>query len=161
MNKRMITSGIILTIATVGQIILAILLYNPEGNTAWINAGWVILWISAIFGWLPIITFRRKGKVNGRGYIHTTVLVESGVYGIVRHPQYLAGILISIALPMITQHWLVAVPGIVAIIINYLNTYDEEEGCIEKFGEAYRQYMERVPRLNFLAGIVRAIRRRC
>lgn len=157
----MITSGIILTIATVGQIILAILLYNPEGNTAWINAGWVILWISAIFGWLPIITFRRKGKVNGRGYIHTTVLVESGVYGIVRHPQYLAGILISIALPMITQHWLVAVPGIVAIIINYLNTYDEEEGCIEKFGEAYRQYMERVPRLNFLAGIVRAIRRRC
>lgn len=159
-NKRMILYATLLTIASVGQIILTFLLYDPEGNTTLINIGWGVLMLSAIFGWLPIFTFRSKGKVKGWGYIHTTVLVDSGIYGIVRHPQYLAGILISAALPMITHHWLVVVLGLIAAVINYLDTFNEEEGCIEKFGEAYRQYMERVPRLNFIAGIVRALRHR-
>ena len=123
-NKKMIIYSSILTIAAVGQIYFAFLLYNPEGNVTLINIGWAVLWVSAIFGWLPIFTFRRKGEVKGRGYIRTTVLVDSGIYGIVRHPQYLAGILISMALPMITQHWLVAVFGFVTAVIYYLNTFD-------------------------------------
>lgn len=157
-NKKMIIYAIVLTIAAVGQIILAFFLYDPEGNIPLINIGWGVLMLSAVFGWLPIFTFRRKGSVKGRGYIHTTVLVDSGIYGIVRHPQYLAGVLMSIALPMISQHWLVAMLGLVAAII-YLNTHDEEKGCIEKFGEEYRLYMERVPRMNFVLGIIRSIRR--
>ena len=159
-SKRAIISGVLLTIVAVGQIILAIVLYDTEGNTTLINFGWIILMVSSVFGWLPIFTFRKKGKVEGRSYIHTTVLVDSGIYAFVRHPQYLAGVLISIALPMISQHWSVALLGLLGIGIYYLDTFDEEERCIEKFGEAYRQYMRRVPRLNFIAGIVRAIRYR-
>ena len=159
-NRKMIISGIILTIAAVGQIVLAFLLYNPDGNETLINIGWGVLMVSAIFGWLPIFTFRRKGGVKGRGYIHTTVLVDSGVFSIVRHPQYLAGVLMNIALPMISQHWLIAVLGLIAAVINYVSTFDEEKGCIEKFGDDYRHYMERVPRMNFIYGIVRALRRR-
>jgi protein-S-isoprenylcysteine O-methyltransferase Ste14 len=155
----MIAFAIVLTIASVGQIILAFLLYDPEGNTLLINIGWCVLMLSAIFGWLPIITFRRKGGVKGKGYIHTTVLVDEGIYAIVRHPQYLAGVLINAALPMITQHWTVAVLGMIAAAINYLNTYDEEKGCIEKFGEEYKIYMQSVPRMNFIIGIIRAIRK--
>jgi protein-S-isoprenylcysteine O-methyltransferase Ste14 len=158
-NKMMALYGIILTIAVVGQIIAAVLLYDPTANAAIINTGWGVMMLSAIFGWLPIFTFRRKGNVEGRGYINTTVLVDSGVYSIVRHPQYLAGILLNIALVLITQHWLVAVLGFIAIIVNYVNTYTEEEGCIEKFGDTYRQYMEKVPRLNFILGIIRKISR--
>jgi protein-S-isoprenylcysteine O-methyltransferase Ste14 len=159
MNKKMIISATILTVVAVGQIILAILLYNPEDNVVLINIGWGVLMLSAVFGWLPIFTFRKKGKVKGRGYIRTTVLVDSGIYGIVRHPQYLAGVLMGIALPMITQHWLVAVLGIAAIVIYYLDTFAEEEENIQKFGEEYREYMERTPRMNFITGIIRAIRR--
>lgn len=155
----MIISATILTVVAVGQIILAILLYNPEDNVVLINIGWGVLMLSAVFGWLPIFTFRKKGKVKGRGYIRTTVLVDSGIYGIVRHPQYLAGVLMGIALPMITQHWLVAVLGIAAIVIYYLDTFAEEEENIQKFGEEYREYMERTPRMNFITGIIRAIRR--
>jgi len=159
-DRKMLVYGIILTIAAVAQIILAVVLYNPDGVVWLINLGWIVLMVSAVFGWLPIITFRRKGKVEGRSYIHTTVLVDSGVYSIVRHPQYLAGILINVALPMIAQHWLVIVPGVVAGVVNYLGTFDEEERCIEKFGDAYREYQGKVPRLNFVRGIVRAMRRR-
>jgi protein-S-isoprenylcysteine O-methyltransferase Ste14 len=159
-NKNMLVTSVILTVAAVGQIVSAIVFYDPEGNPNLINTGWGVMMLSAIFGWLPIFTFRRKGKVEGRGYIRTTVLVDSGVYAIVRHPQYLAGILMNLALAMITFHWLVVLLGLVAAPIYYLDTFQEEKGCIEKFGEGYQRYMERVPRLNFILGIVRLIRYR-
>jgi len=160
MSKKMMLMAGALTVAAVGQIVLAIVLYDPQASAVVINTGWGILWLSAIFGWLPIYTFRKKGEVKGRGYIQTTKLVDSGVYAIVRHPQYLAGVLMSIALPLITQHWSVAALGVAAAVIYYVNTFEEEKGTIEKFGEAYKQYMQTVPRMNFILGIIRLIRRR-
>lgn len=157
----MIITTTILILTALGQIILAILLYDPNANTAVINLGWVILWISAIFGWLPIFTFKKWGGVpKGKGYIHTTELVDQGIYAIVRHPQYLAGMLISLALPLITHHWAVAVLGVVTAAIYYLNTFDEEASVIEKFGDQYREYMQRVPRVNFLLGTYRILTRK-
>jgi len=117
MSKKTMVYASMLTISAVVQIILVFLLYNPEGNVLLINIGWGVLILSGVFGWLPILTLQRKGKVRGRGYIHTPVLVDSGVYGIVRQPQYLAGVLMSMALPMITQHWLVVVLGFIAATI--------------------------------------------
>ncbi|KPL78870.1 hypothetical protein ADN00_05300 [Ornatilinea apprima] len=153
----MVFLSIPLTIFAVAQILLAFLLYNPQANETVINAGWAILFLSAVFGWLPIFTFRAKGGVKGRGYIQTTVLVDSGIYAIVRHPQYLAGILINIALALISQHGLVALTGVAAAVLYYLGIFDEEKGCIEKFGEEYIQYMKRVPRINFILGIFRIL----
>ena len=34
---------------------------------------------------------------------------------------------------------------------------EEEKRNIEKFGDAYRDYMKRVPRINLLVGIMRQI----
>ena len=154
---KMLISGVVLTITVIGQIVSAFMLYDPQGNAALINMGWGVLMVSAIFGWLPILTFRRKGQVEGRSYIHTTTLVDSGIYAIVRHPQYVAGALIGLALILITPHWLVALCGLATIVNTYVSTFDEEEGCILKFGDEYREYMQRVPRFNFIAGIVRVI----
>jgi protein-S-isoprenylcysteine O-methyltransferase Ste14 len=157
-SRANLLMGIILTIVTVGQIVLSIVLYNSEGIDWLANAGWVVLAISAIFGWLPIYTLRRKGGVSKKkNYMQTTKVVDSGIYGIVRHPQYLAGVQMSIAMPMIAQHWLVAVFGAVAILIYYLDTFSEERSSIEKFGDDYRRYMERVPRMNFFLGMVRKL----
>jgi protein-S-isoprenylcysteine O-methyltransferase Ste14 len=159
MNKRgLLTSGIIMTIFFVGQILAAWLLYNPQANSLVINLGWVVILVSAIFGWLPILTFRSRGKVDGPSYINTTVLVDSGIYSIVRHPQYLAGILINIGLSMITFHWLVIILGVIAGAITYLGTFEEETANLEKFGDEYRTYQNKVPRLNFILGLLRAMR---
>lgn len=155
-NIRVVISATILTIAAVGQIILSFLLYNTAGNVFVRNLGWVILWISAFFGWVPILTLRKWGKVpEGQVYMRTTTLVDRGVYAIVRHPQYLAGMLLGIALALITQHWIVAILGGIVALISYLDTYEEETACIKKFGETYERYRERVPRVNFLLGIAR------
>jgi len=161
MSTRMWIAGILLTIGVVGQIGLAFLLYNEGGNDVICNIGWGILWLSAIFGWLPIFTFKKWGGVpKGKSYIETTQLVDRGVYAIVRHPQYLAGVLMGVALPLIAQHWLVAVLGIPVVAISYLGTLDEEKACIEKFGEDYERYMARVPQVNFVLGLLRWLRRR-
>lgn len=145
-NLKKVIMATILTLAAVGQIILAILLYNKDSNAAVINLGWAILWISAIDGWLPIFTFKRWGGVpKGKDYVHTTLLVDRGVHAIVRQPQYLAGILIGLALPLFSQHWLFAVLGLVVVVITYLNTFKEEQSAIAEFGDSYRKYMQRVP----------------
>lgn len=159
-DKKMIIYGVLITICAVGQIVLAIVFYDPDGSELRINIGWLILMLSGLLGWLPILTFRRLGRLEGRGYMGTTVLVDRGIFGIVRHPQYLAGVLMAIAFPLITWHWLVVVLGLVAAPIYYLNTYDEEERCIQKFGDEYLDYMERVPRMNFLLGLWRVFRRK-
>jgi protein-S-isoprenylcysteine O-methyltransferase Ste14 len=159
-DMKIMVGGVLITICAIGQIILAIVFYDPEGSELRINIGWLILMLSGLLGWLPILAFRRFGRVEGHGYMRTSALVDRGVLGIVRHPQYLAGVLISIALPLITWHWLVVVLGLLAAPIYYWNTYDEEERCIEKFGDDYRDYMKRVPRMNFVLGFWRMIRRR-
>ena len=154
-NKKLLLQGIGLTLAVIGQIICAVVFYDASASSTRINFGWGIMLLSAIFGWLPIFTLRRKGVVEGKSYIHTTVLVDSGVYRIIRHPQYLAGILLNIALFLITMHWSVLLLGLIAIVILYLDTFEEEKNNLEKFGDKYQEYQKRVPRLNFIVGIFR------
>ena len=60
-----------------------------------------------IFGMLPIFEFRKKGKVKkGKSYIYTTKIVDTGIYSIVRHPQFITWILWAIAGMLIFQHWI-------------------------------------------------------
>ena len=91
--------------------------------------------------------------------MQTTVLVDESIYGIVRHPQYLAVILLNLALLLISQHWLSAVLGIPAMVLMYFDIQKADRHEIEKFGEAYQRYMSNVPQINFILGIIRQVRR--
>ena len=143
---------------TIAQIILAFVLRRP-GIEALRTAGVVLWWMGALFGWLPIITLRRKGGVaKGKSYVHTTALVESGLYAVVRHPQMgTAWLLMCLALILIAQHWSSLALGIPTMALVYLDLLKADERLVEKFGDAYRRYIERVPRVNFVAGVVRLV----
>jgi protein-S-isoprenylcysteine O-methyltransferase Ste14 len=65
--------------------------------------------------------------------------------------------LINIGLPLITQHWLVVLLGCLSLVIYYQNTIVEEAENLTKFGDDYRAYQQRVPRLNFLLGLFRVV----
>jgi protein-S-isoprenylcysteine O-methyltransferase Ste14 len=111
-----------------------------------------------VFGLLPIIEFRKKGLVkNGKSYIHTTQIVESGIYSIVRHPQYVTFILWAIAGMLLFQHWIVVLLGIPIFPITYIDLEKADKIAIMKFGDNYKTYMKKVPRANFLLGIIRRI----
>ena len=149
----------IASVLTVAQIILTLFLPRHASEALqW--AGWLCIWTSGIFGVLPIITFRRKGGVpKGESYMKTTTLVDTGIYGIVRHPQGgTAWLLINLGVMLIAWHWSSVVLGLVSMVLVYADIFKSDQYCIEKFGDAYKRYMERVPRLNFVAGVIRWVR---
>jgi len=87
--------------------------------------------------------------------------VDTGIYAIVRHPQMgTAWLLMSLSLMLITQHWTSVALGIPAMILAYVDLLKADQRLIDKFGNAYRRYMEQVPRVNFISGIIRLIVRR-
>jgi protein-S-isoprenylcysteine O-methyltransferase Ste14 len=120
-------------------------------------AGWAIWALGCVFAIVPIFTLRTRGAVpKGQSYMKTTALVDSGIYAIVRHPQGgTAGILLNLALALIGQHWLIVVLASAGAVLIYIDTFRSDGTCIEKFGEEYVRYMERVPRVNFVAGLLR------
>ena len=114
-----------------------------------------------VFGMLPVFEFRKKGMVKkGKSYIHTTKLVDTGIYSIVRHPQYITFILWAIAGMFLFQHWIVIILGILIMPLTYIDMINADNDGIKKFGEVYKQYMQSVPRANFLLGVFRYFKRK-
>lgn len=52
------------------------------------------------------------------------------------------------------------ISGVLGSALFYKDVLREEQMSVEKFGDDYRRYMERVPRMNFLVGIVWLLQRR-
>jgi len=112
-----------------------------------------------IFGMLPIFEFRKKGEVTkGKSYIYTTRIVDTGIYGIVRHPQFITFILWAIAGMLLFQHWIIILLGIPVMPLTYIDLLRADNRLLEKFGDEYRQYMQRVPRANFVLGIIKRLK---
>jgi protein-S-isoprenylcysteine O-methyltransferase Ste14 len=148
-------------VLTATQIILAFVL-GAHGSDTLQWAGWVCLWTAGVLGTRPIITFRKKGGVpRGQSYIKTTVLVDTGIYAIVRHPQVgTSWLLINLGVMLIAGRWTSVLLGLVSMGLAYADTFQADRDCIEKFGAAYERYMQRVPRVNLVTGIIRLVRRR-
>jgi protein-S-isoprenylcysteine O-methyltransferase Ste14 len=154
-------SGAILgaSVLIVAQYILAFFVFKLPGLRALQWVGWGIWILSIFFGIAPIFLLGRRGAVEkGRSYVHTTKLVDTSLYAIVRHPQYLGGMLFNLALMLMAQHWLVIVIGSASMGLLYLELCAADQEGIDKFGDAYRSYMQRVPRANFLLGLIRMMR---
>jgi len=72
-------------------------------------------------------------------------LVRTGVYGIVRHPMYLAGLIIFTFSPIITVNGLTVT--VLADFYFLFGVFIEERRFLRSFGDEYREYMRQVPRL--------------
>jgi protein-S-isoprenylcysteine O-methyltransferase Ste14 len=150
------------TILFIAQIIVGLYLLSEVSQIEVLAyAGVALYFISGIvFGTLPVFEFRRKGGVQkGQSYIHTTKLVDTGIYSIVRHPQYITFILWAFSGMLLFQHWIVILLGVPVIPLTYIDLIRADKACIERFGDAYTAYMKKVPRANFLLGIIRRFRK--
>jgi hypothetical protein len=79
----------------------------------------------------------------------TTALVDTGIYAIVRHPQGgTAWLLINLGITLIAWHWTSMILGLVSMGLAYTDTFKSDRYCIEKFGDTYKHYMQKVPRVN-------------
>jgi protein-S-isoprenylcysteine O-methyltransferase Ste14 len=142
-------------------VLLNVIEPNPDLIKPLFYLGWVIWAFGMVLVIAPIIIFPHRGGVaRGKAFVHTTRLVDTGIYAVVRHPQYLGGILaIFLATPLLYQHWLFVVLGIPGIVLVYLFARQEDRRLVAKFGDDYKDYMQKVPRMDILGGLIRLGRR--
>jgi len=150
------------TLLFISQIVVGVYLVSEVSQIeilAYVGVG-LYVFSGMVFGMLPVFEFRKKGGVKkGQSYIHTTKLVDTGIYSVVRHPQYVTFILFAIAGMLLFQHWIIILLGIPIIPLTYIDLIKADKDAIEKFGDDYKAYMKKVPRANFLLGIIRRFRK--
>ena len=129
----------------------ALMAWSSVALPSWLRWAGVVLGITG--GLLLVVTFRTLGK-NLTDTVVTRVehtLVTRGPYRWVRHPFYLATALSVVANSLVTANWFLALTGGTLFGLMVLRTRTEEEKLIERFGEDYKEYMERtggfLPRL--------------
>jgi len=74
-------------------------------------------------------------------------VISTGIYAIIRHPQYFGAILAHIGVSILigALYALLATPLIV--FYNYITSWKEEKELINEFGKEYEEYRKRVPML--------------
>ena len=150
------------SILFISQIVVGIYLLSDVSQNiilAYIGVG-LYFFSGIVFGALPVFEFRKKGEVRqGQSYIHTTRLVDTGIYSVVRHPQYVTFVMWAIAGILLFQHWVIILLGLPIFPSTCIDLIKADKDAIDKFGEDYKAYMKKVPRANFLLGIIRRFRK--
>ena len=72
--------------------------------------------------------------------------ITRGLYRYSRHPMYLAMFLIYIGTSLASASWLFLLFTIVTVVLTRLESILEERYCLERYGNAYRAYIDRTPR---------------
>jgi protein-S-isoprenylcysteine O-methyltransferase Ste14 len=69
-----------------------------------------------------------------------------GLYRFSRHPTYLTQIIFFLGIGIATASWVFLLFTILRTIASIMLAIPEERYCLEKYGDAYRKYMDRTPR---------------
>ena len=69
-----------------------------------------------------------------------------GPYRISRHPIYFGSFLILFGMGIASASWVVLLCALLWIAFFYIVVPAEERFCLEKYGDAYREYIKRTPR---------------
>jgi protein-S-isoprenylcysteine O-methyltransferase Ste14 len=69
-----------------------------------------------------------------------------GLYRISRNPIYLGTFLMFAGVGIACASWLFLLLIAILIILQHISIGAEERWCLEKYGDAYREYMNRTPK---------------
>jgi protein-S-isoprenylcysteine O-methyltransferase Ste14 len=114
--------------------------------TLWLR--WLGVAIASVAMFLWIWTFHHLGK-NLTDTVVTRknhTLITSGPYRWVRHPFYIAFLLLTLANTLTTANWFIFITGCLTFLLIFLRTRKEEANLILRFGDEYRTYMHRTGR---------------
>jgi protein-S-isoprenylcysteine O-methyltransferase Ste14 len=106
-------------------------------GTPWFSAGLLIF--AGGLTLLVLATFSVARAEAGKPF-------TGGIYRFSRHPMYLSMILVYTAVSVAAASWLFTLITLITIVLQRFQAIQEESFCLEKFGQAYRQYMIRTPR---------------
>jgi protein-S-isoprenylcysteine O-methyltransferase Ste14 len=107
-------------------------------NTIWFVIGLLIYLLAMFFVVTGLLNFATT-PVNE--------LVTRGVYGISRNPGYLGLVLVNISIGIACLSWVfLLVATVNFLLLRYYVVVVEEPFLIEKYGDTYKEYMNRTPR---------------
>jgi protein-S-isoprenylcysteine O-methyltransferase Ste14 len=122
-------------------VMIALIIYSIflplKLGTVWFYVGLPIYLLGVIFGIMADLSFA------------TTPLdkpVTKGAYHISRNPMDFSAFLIMIGTGIACASWLYLLFAMIWIIVGNRGAIAEERFCLEKYGDAYREYMSRTPR---------------
>lgn len=133
-------------------IILIFVLDDPPAIKFLNVLGFVFLVLGVVFLVLSYVNHLNKTEQGG--------IFKSGVYGIVRHPMYLGAGFLFIAMACFLPIWVMILLAAINVILIYRFMLIEESNNFRKFGDAYHAYIIQVPRVNFVLGFYKWLKRR-
>jgi len=74
-------------------------------------------------------------------------LITTGLYRYSRHPMYLTWFLMGVGISIACASWLFLLLAIASMLFAHVRFAGfEERLCLEKYGDTYREYMDKTPR---------------
>lgn len=131
---------------------------NPKGivlSQALQVIGNILLFTAIALAIFTLSTLKAKGKPR-KGLEETRFLVKSTIFGLIRHPLYLALAVWALSQMLAIQSILSLIFGGMAIFCFWMASVKEDEFNLTKFGDSYREYLKKVPRWN----LVKSLRKR-
>jgi len=106
-------------------------------GTVWFYVGLPITLIGFIAGVIVILNW--AASPHGEP-------VTNGLYRYSRHPMYVTSFVLFLGVSIATDSWVFLLFTILLIAASFYFAPVEERSCLEKYGDAYREYMNRTPR---------------
>ena len=106
-------------------------------GTIWFFAGFIIYLLGAIIMTAGMLSFFATAADK---------LVTTGVYRFSRNPIYFGMFLIFGGTGIACVSWIFLLLTAVFIIVLHIFIVSEERSCLQKYGDAYLEYMNRTPR---------------
>ena len=106
-------------------------------GTVWFYVGLPITLIGFITGVIVILNWAASPRGEP---------VTNGLYRYSRHPMYVTAFVFFLGVSIATASWVFLLFTILLIAASFYFAPLEEQSCLEKYGDAYREYMSRTPR---------------
>jgi len=106
-------------------------------GTIWFTVGLIIFLLGLVINIIATINFA-IAPMNEP--------ITRGVYRYSRHPIYAALFLIYFSVSIASASWIFLLVTIMWAVMLSISVKDEERYCTEKYGDTYREYMNRTPR---------------
>ncbi|MBA7624306.1 hypothetical protein ES703_31713 [subsurface metagenome] len=106
-------------------------------GTAWFYVGLPITLIGLIALTIVLVNWATTPLGNQ---------VSRGLYRYSRHPMYVTMFVFLLGLGIVSASWVLLLLFIVFVVGCVVFVNIEEQSCLDKYGDSYREYMNRTPR---------------
>jgi protein-S-isoprenylcysteine O-methyltransferase Ste14 len=113
----------------------------------------VLMLVSLVYVLLAVHAMRTKGRISRERqdpslfeFERTTALVETGIFGLVRHPMYASLLFLTWGILLRRVETGLAAVAVVATVAGLLAAWIEEKENLAYFGEDYRRYARKTKR---------------